>query len=125
MSKRRVRVLLTANFERNLEEIREFLASTGAAPAFEALVDRLASELVPTLERFPQLGADFTTRAPLSLDGQALFERLIKLASPSPELRQLIEGDFVLLYLVRGDSLFLLSIRHHRQLSFDFAGHWP
>ena len=118
-------VLVTANFERNLVEIRDFLASLGAAPAFEALVDRLASERVPTLEQFPQLGADFTTRAPLSLDGQALFERLIKLAGPSTELRQLIEGDFVLLYLVRGDSLFLLSIRHHRQLSFDFAGHWP
>ncbi len=125
MSKRRVEVLVTANFERNLEEIREFLASMGAASAFEALTDRLASELIPTLEQFPKLGADFTARAPLSLDGQALFERLVKLAGASSELRQLIEGDFVLLYLVRGDSIFLLSIRHHRQLSFDFPGHWP
>lgn len=125
MSKRRVEVLATANFDRNLEEIREFLGSMGAASAFEALLDRLASELIPTLEQFPQLGADFTSRAPLSLDGQALFERLVKLAGASSELRQLIDGDFVLLYLVRGDSLFLLSIRHHRQLSFDFAGHWP
>jgi hypothetical protein len=63
--------------------------------------------------------------APLSRDGQALFERLAEAAGASADLRQLIEGDYILLYLVRGDSLYLLSIRHHRQLSFDLGAHWP
>ncbi len=49
----------------------------------------------------------------------------IALAGPDAEVRQWIEGDYVILYLVRGGSIFLLSIKHHRQLSFDFAGHWP
>ena len=125
MSRRRVQVFITANFERNLAEIRDFLASTGADGAFEALVDRLVAELIPNLELFPDLGADFVARAPLSREGQALFERVIEGTGGSPDLRQLIEGDYIVLYLVRGQSLFLLSIRHHRQLSFDFAGHWP
>lgn len=125
MSKRRVKVFVTANFERNLEEIREFLTAAGADAAFAALITRLSTELVPMLEQFLDLGADFASRAPVSLDGQALFERVVKLAGASADLRQLIEGDYIVLYLVRGDSLFLLSIRHHRQLSFDLSGHWP
>ena len=59
------------------------------------------------------------------MEGQALFERLVKLACPGAEVRQLIDGDYVVLHLVRGTSLVLLSIKHHRQLSFDFSGHWP
>lgn len=125
MSRRRIRVFITANFERNLAQIREFLASAGADRTFEALIDRLESQWIPNLERFPDLGADFLARAPLSRDGQALFERLAEAVGPAAEVRQLIEGDYLMLYLVRADSLYLLSIRHHRQLSFDLAGHWP
>ena len=124
MSKRRVEVFITANFERNLAEIRDFLAPEGES-AFHAVVERLASELIPNLERFPDLGADFMARAPLSREGQSLFERLVREAGASAELRQLIDGDYIVLYLVRLDSIFLLSIRHHRQLSFDLPGHWP
>jgi hypothetical protein len=125
VSRRRVQVFITANFERNLTQIREFLASAGADTAFEALVDRLESQWIPNLERFPDLGADFLARAPLSRDGQALFERLVEAVGASADVRQLIEGDYIVLYLVRPGSLYLLSIRHHRQLSFDLAGHWP
>lgn len=118
-------VLATANFERNLAEIRDFLAAADAGPAFDVLVDGLSQRIIPALESFPQVGADFTGRAPLSAEGQALFERAIRLASPRGRLRQLIDGDYLILYLVRDTSIFLLSIRHHRQLSFDFMGHWP
>jgi len=122
---RKVTVLATANFERNLSEIRDFLAAADAGPAFEGLIDQLSQRIIPALESFPEIGADFTARAPLSAEGQALFERAIRLASPRGRLRQLIDGDYLILYLVRDTSIFLLSIRHHSQLSFDFMGHWP
>lgn len=125
MKKVSAKVCLTANFERNLASIRDFLTAADALPAFEALIGELSDNLVPTLERFPDLGADFTGRAPLSVEGRALFERLVELAGEGGEVRQLIEGDDVILYLVRGGSVYLLSIRHHRQVSFDFPGHWP
>ena len=124
MRKGFVTVCLTANVERNLVSVGEFLAAADASLAFDALIARLSDELIPTLERFPELGADFTGRAPLSVEGRALFERLVELAGDG-EVRQLIEGDYVILYLVRGGSVYLLSIRHHRQVSFDFGGHWP
>jgi plasmid stabilization system protein ParE len=121
---RKVAVLATANFERNLSDIRDFLAAD-VGPAFEGLVDQLSQRIIPALESFPGMGADFTARAPLSAEGRALFEHAIRLASPGGRLRQLIDGDYVILYLVRDTSIYLLSIRHHRQLSFDFMGHWP
>lgn len=125
MTARRVAVKVTANFERNLDRIRDFLAGSGASQAFDALIERLDVRLVPAIERFPDIGADFVAKAPLSREGQVLFERLVALAGPGAEVRQLIEGDYIVLYLVRGASVFLLSIKHHRELSFDFSAHWP
>jgi hypothetical protein len=125
VKRRAAAVKVTANFERNLASIREFLVGAEAAPAFEALIERLSTEMIPAMERFPDIGADFAARAPLSREGQVLFDRLVALMGPDADVRQWIEGDYVILYLVRGGSIFLLSIKHHRQLSFDFSGHWP
>jgi hypothetical protein len=118
------RARITANFERNLEEIREFLSGVGGEKAFFALLERLENRVIPTLERFPSIGADFLARAPLSAKGVALFEAVVE-AAGGGEIRQWIEGDYIVLYLVDGASITLLSIRHHRQLSFDLRGHWP
>ena len=125
MKRRTAAVKVTANFERNLASIREFLVAAEGAHAFAALIESLNDRVIPAMERFPDIGANFAARAPLSREGQVLFDRLIALAGPDAEVRQWIEGDYVILYLVRGGSIFLLSIKHHRQLSFDFSGHWP
>ena len=38
-----------------------------------------------------------------------------------------MSGDYLILYAERKTcaTVYLLSIRHHRQLSFDFASLWP
>jgi plasmid stabilization system protein ParE len=125
VTSRRVAVKITANFDRNLGQIRDFLVDVDAEHAFDSLIERLEQRVIPALERFPDMGADFAARAPLSRDGLVLFEKMAELAGPEGKVRQLVEGDYLVLYLARKESVFLLSIRHHRQLSFDFAGHWP
>ena len=40
------------------------------------------------------------------------------------EIREYITGEYLLLYLVGDSTVSLLSIRHHRQLSFDLRAHW-
>ena len=42
-------------------------------------------------------------------------------------LREYLHGDYLLLYTATeaDATVYLLSIRHHRQLSFDFARLWP
>jgi hypothetical protein len=42
-------------------------------------------------------------------------------------LREYLHGDYLILYTEAEveAAVYLLSIRHHRQLSFDFARMWP
>jgi plasmid stabilization system protein ParE len=122
---RRVAARVTANFERNLNDIRSFLSEAGADFEFDRLIAHLSGELVPTLERFPDLGTDFLAKAPLSVKGRAMFERIARRAGPKLSIRQLTDGDYIVLYAVEGDAVVLLAIRHHHQLSFDFNAHWP
>jgi hypothetical protein len=39
-------------------------------------------------------------------------------------LREYLHGDHLILYTLTGSKAYLLSIRHHRQLSFAFAKLW-
>ena len=87
MKERRVTVLISANFERNLVEIEKFLSDGDTRPAFDALIEHLSTDVVPTLERFPEIGADFLAKAPLSVEGRVLFERIAAMAGPDAELR--------------------------------------
>jgi hypothetical protein len=41
------------------------------------------------------------------------------------EIREYLTGDYLILYALIGDAVYLLSIRHHRQLSFDIERFWP
>ena len=118
------RVRVTANFEANLNSIRDFLVVVAAPAEFERLLGRLFDEIIPNLARFPDLGRDFAARAPQSIEGAAALAALRRKASRDTTLREYITDDYRLLCTARDDTVFLLSIRHHRQLSFDLRGHW-
>jgi len=48
-------------------------------------------------------------------------------AGAAHALREYLHGNTLMLYIAMGAdaTVYLLSIRHHRQLSFDFARLWP
>jgi hypothetical protein len=48
-------------------------------------------------------------------------------AGAANALREYLHGDYLMLYTAidATATVYLLSIRHHRQLSIDFAGLWP
>lgn len=120
----RARVRLTANFEANLNSIRDFLDAVAARAEFERLLDRLFEDIIPNLARFPDLGRDFVARAPQSTEGAAALAALRRKAGRDTTLCEYIKDDYLMLYAVRGGTAYLLSIRHHCQLSFDLRGHW-
>ncbi len=125
----RITAKLTANFERNLAEIEQFLLEAEAPHAFDDLLDELLGTVLPNLERFPALGRPFFNRAVGSAEAtNALAALQNKLAAvgwgSTASLREYVMAQFLVLYMQAGDTLFLLSIKHHRQLSFDFDGHW-
>lgn len=121
-------VKFTANFERNLEAVECFLNEAGVPQAFDTLLDELLETVVPNLERFPEMGRPFLHRQVRSVEAaNALLALQGKLAALTPEsdaLREYVLKDYLLLYAVIGGSIYLLAIRHQRQLSFDFAGLW-
>lgn len=125
----RVAIRLTANFERNLADIEQFLTEAQAPWAFDRLIDELLGTVLPNLERFPDLGRPFFNRAVGSAEATnaiaALKAKLAAVAGGSvASLREYVMAHYLVLYVQIDDALFLLSIKHHKQLSFDFEGHW-
>jgi len=118
------RVQVTHNFERNLADIRLFLEKQEALQVYSALLEQLFETVIPNLERFPMMGVDFLWRHPQSAEGLARLEDLRRRLGEEVSLREYITGDYLVLYAVRGRDAYLLSIKHHRQLSFDLKGHW-
>jgi len=125
---RRIVVKLTANFERNLEEIELFFVEVDAPRAYEALLDELLATVIPNLERFPDMGRSFLARSARSVETtnslSALRTKLASLTSDPEALREYVLSDYLLLYAQVDSTIYLLAIRHHRQLSFDFQSHW-
>lgn len=121
-------IKLSASFEHNLELIEVFLEEAGAPLAFDALLDELGDTVFPNLERFPGMGRLFLGRPRRSVEVSNGTDRLSKKLAAlarDGELREYVMSDYLLLYAVVEGTVYVLSIRHHRQLSFDFSALWP
>ncbi len=122
MSRRNVRI--TRHFDKNLADIRRFLEEQEAHREFQSLLEQLFETVIPNLERFPEMGVDFLAKLPQSTEGLMRMENLKQRLGKNTSLREYISGDYLMLYALRGNNLYLLSIKHHRQLSFDLKEHW-
>lgn len=116
--------IITRNFQRNLDAIQFFLQEAEAAAAFETLLDDLFDQVLPSLESFPDLGADLFRHRPASHEVQQRAAALRARLGPNARLRELIRGDYLLLYARGEDELFLLAIKNFSQLSCDFPADW-
>jgi hypothetical protein len=123
------RVELTASFLERLDAIEAFLLEADAGFAFDDLLAELRATVIPNLRRFPRMGRRYLANPPQSAEALAL---LAAMPAGAPDaLREYLHGDYLMLYTVVDASpkaeptVYLLTIRHHRQLSFDFARLWP
>jgi len=118
-------VELTASFLERLHAIEAFLIQANAAFAFDALLAEIRATVVPNVRRFPRMGRPYLANPPQSAEALAQLASLP--AGAANALREYLHGDYLMLYTVvdANATVYLLSIRHHRQLSFDFARLWP
>ncbi|WP_374413746.1 type II toxin-antitoxin system RelE/ParE family toxin [Hydrogenophaga sp.] len=123
MAERLFRVEVTASFLERLASIEAFLSEADAAFAYDDLLAGLRDTVVPNLARFPRIGKRYLDQPPQSTEALAQLAQLP--AGAADALRVYLHGDYLILYTVTDTTVFLLSIRHHRQLSFDFARLWP
>lgn len=120
-------VRLTANFERNLDEIVAFLTEAEAPQAFDDLLDILTETVIPNLERFPTMGRTFLSHPVRSVEASngidMLRKKLLNLGEYA-EIREYVLKHYLVLYVCTDAVIHLLSIHHHKQLSFDFQHLW-
>jgi hypothetical protein len=119
-----VSVKLTRNFESNLEKIAIFLGEAKDQRAFDQMLDYLSDTLIPNLESFPALGRFFLDRPVCSVEMVKALDLLNKKLGEG-EVREYLFDDCLVLYTRLENIIYLLSIKHHRQLSFDFQSIWP
>ena len=123
MAERLLRVEVTASFLERLASIDAFLTEAGAPFAYDGLLAGLRDTVVPNLARFPRIGKRYLDQPPQSAEALAQLAQLPPGAADA--LRVYLHSDYLILYTATDTTVFLLSIRHHRQLSFDFARLWP
>ena len=101
------------------------MTEAGAAFAFDDLLADLRATVIPNLARYPRIGRCYLDNPPQSAEALAQLATLP--AGTASALREYLHGDYLVLYaaLDASATVYLLSIRHHRQLSFDFARLWP
>ncbi len=127
MADTKVLVKLTANFEHCLEGIELFLQEAEMLSTFDTLIDELLGTVVPNLESFPDMGRLFFERPIHSVEvsnGIDSLKAQLKTQGDSGQVREYVLAHYLLLYARFDNTIYLLSIRHHRQLSFDFQALW-
>jgi plasmid stabilization system protein ParE len=119
------RVELTASFLERLDAIEAFLTEADAAFAFDDLLAELRATVIPNLARFPRIGRRYLDGPPQSAEALAQLATLPTGAAGA--LREYLHSDYLMVYTAMDANVtvYLLSVRHHRQLSFDFARLWP
>lgn len=125
MAERLWQVAATTSFLARLDAIETFLLAADAGFAFDALLTELRATVFPNLRRFPLIGRRYLDHPPQSVES---LNALATLPTGTPDrLREYLHGDYLLLYTTDdiSSTVYLLTIRHHRQLSFDFTGLWP
>lgn len=124
-------VRFTANFEANLARIAAFWAEHEAPQAYASLLKDIGDTVIDNLERHPRIGRRFFARTAQSLEVRERVAALLKRFG-AVEVREYLSGDYLLLYCLVAEggasrprlTVYLLAIKHHRQLSFDFEGFW-
>ena len=108
-----------------LESIEALLREADASHAYDALLAALRDTVIPNLRRFPRMGLRYPDQPPQS--AEAIAQLGLLPVGAADALRVLGSGDDLILYAEekKSSTVHLLSIRHHRQLSFDFARLWP
>ena len=117
-------IRFSASFLARLDDIERYWLDRNFSSGFDFLLEELSERVLPMLERNPRLGRRFMARLPGSVQAQALHDALlIRLAAQGADadLREYVMDDYLILYMVAGQRLELLSVRHHKQLAFDLS----
>jgi hypothetical protein len=123
-------VSLSVNFEQNLAAIAQYLHAeesnatelnvAAKTPAYLQLLETLSTKVIANLSQFPEVGRKYLERQPQSVEAIALLIEIEKLCPPDA-IREYLLNDYLVLYINRSHTTYLLAIRHQRQLAFEYT----
>jgi hypothetical protein len=120
-----IEIRFTENLAGNLRNVEAFWDENQFAQGFDRLVDELGDSVVPILKRHPRIGRNFLKRQTDSIETQTRLQKIDALLrtldtdTDRAEVREYVMTDYLLLYALVGEMIYLLAIKHHKQLSFD------
>ena len=121
---RRREVRITAPFKESFAEmaghykaLRPLFPDAGAR--LSAFADRLFERVIPMLETNAEIGRPYLlVKLGTQVEATLLAEMGPILASPTTMVREWVERDFTILYLTTPDHVYLVDLKHHRQLGY-------
>jgi predicted transcriptional regulator len=119
-----ITVRFTPNLEANLADIERYWADNQFPTGFDRLITELFNTVIRNLESHPRYGRRFFDRQAQTLQvqqkTQSVAAQLAQVMTEG-ELREYVMTDYTVLYALIADTIYLLSIKHHKQLLFDLA----
>jgi len=86
---------------------------------FEKLLNTLFDTIIPNLQAYPEIGADFLVQKVSSLEELRMIEMITHKLPSDSSIRAYNDRDYKLLYLLKNSKITLLAIKQHKQLYFD------
>lgn len=120
----RIAVRFTPNLEANLADIERYWTNNQFPAGFDRLMAELFDTVIRNLEDHPRYGRGFFDRQAQTVQAQQKTQSVAtQLANvlTDGELREYVMTDYTVLYALVADTIYLLSIKHHKQLLFDLA----
>lgn len=117
-----VHVRITENFTDNLDQLQAYFDEVDEPQVFVMVVELVFEKIIPNLKQFPKIGVDFLQKVPNSIEALQVYEQIIEKLDNSLGVREYIFGDFSILYVLNVKEIFLISIKHHREMTYDVGG---
>jgi hypothetical protein len=115
----------TTNFAANLASIEAYWDTCQYPAGNLKLLNELNQPVMGNLERHPRIDRNFLQRQSNSVEAQTRLQKIDSLLrtldtdTARAEVREYVMTDYLLLYALVGEVIYLLAIKHHKQLSFD------
>jgi hypothetical protein len=119
-----IEIRKTANYSANLDSIEAYWDTCQFPVGNDRLMTELAEAVMVHLQNHPRLGRNFLRRQTPSIETQSRQQKLEALLATlgtdtdHAEIREYVMTDYLLLYALVGAVIYLLAIKHHKQLSF-------
>nr|WP_284502277.1 hypothetical protein [Caballeronia sp. ATUFL_F2_KS42] len=126
--RKRTTIRISSEFNARLTDIERYWNRVDRPESFLRLVEAIEKKVVPVLRRFPALGRRLLNSKPDTVDALLTIEEIVDVTkSGAPhqgELHEHLFDDYVLLYLLSGDTITFLSLRRMKETSSEFRDLW-